>query len=99
MIYCLDCGGNSCTHVQRSRRRILTHRQLTVLHQLLDGRGLSNKEIAYNLGITEGSVKVYLKHITDKLRWVHCSSGRLRLWAMIHAESLGLTVPTIKDFE
>lgn len=43
----------------------LSSRELEVL-QLL-GRGLSNKEIAASLGVTEGTVKVHIANIFDKL--------------------------------
>jgi len=43
----------------------LTDRELTVLRLILVGR--SNKEIAADLDITEGTVKTHVKHILDKL--------------------------------
>ena len=51
--------------VVASRRCNLTRRE----GQLLDlvAQGLSNKELAYALGITVGTVKVYLSRLFDKL--------------------------------
>lgn len=44
---------------------ILTRRERDVLKEL--GKGLSNKEISYNLYITEHTVKKHISSILDKL--------------------------------
>jgi len=47
-----------------SRRVSLTDRESQLVGML--ARGLKNKEISYELGITEGTVKVYLSHLFHK---------------------------------
>ncbi|MGD1071807.1 MAG: response regulator transcription factor [Bryobacteraceae bacterium] len=51
--------------VVASRRCNLTRREGQLLN--LVSQGLSNKELAYALGITVGTVKVYLSRLFDKL--------------------------------
>jgi len=46
------------------RRVTLTPRESQLVSMLV--RGLKNKEISYELGITEGTVKVYLSHLFQK---------------------------------
>jgi DNA-binding NarL/FixJ family response regulator len=48
----------------RVRRVLLTRREIQLVTML--SRGLKNKEISYELGITEGTVKVYLTHLFQK---------------------------------
>src|SRR5262249_2852199 len=43
----------------------LTERELDVLRRIVAGR--SNKEIAADLGIAEGTVKTHVNHVLDKL--------------------------------
>lgn len=50
---------------ERGARVQLTPRELGVLRELAVGR--ANKEIAAGLGISEGTVKVHLAHLFDKL--------------------------------
>jgi len=50
---------------QRSTRPILTPREVQVTEQI--GRGLRNKEIAVELGISEETVQVHVKSILAKL--------------------------------
>ena len=45
---------------------MLSSRQREVM--LLVAEGLSNKEIARRLEISDGTVKIHLRHIYDKLR-------------------------------
>jgi DNA-binding NarL/FixJ family response regulator len=66
---------NSCT---------LTEREKEVLQ--LVAKGLSNKEVAYTLSLTEGTVRVYVSHIFDKL---NVSS---RTEAAIQAARMGLVL-------
>jgi DNA-binding NarL/FixJ family response regulator len=52
--------------LDRAGRRVhLTPRQLAVLREL--GLGKQNKMIAYDLHMSEGTVKVHVKHIMRKL--------------------------------
>ena len=51
--------------VERISSPELTERELEVLRRIVAGR--SNKEIAADLSITEGTVKTHVNHILDKL--------------------------------
>ena len=50
---------------ERASGQELTERELDVLRLIVAGR--SNKEIAADLGITEGTVKTHVIHVLDKL--------------------------------
>jgi len=50
---------------ERTASPELTERELDVLRRIV--AGLSNKEIAADLGITEGTVKTHVNHVLDKL--------------------------------
>jgi two-component system, NarL family, response regulator len=74
LLACIRDGLRGRTHVapavaarlaERGARVQLTPRELAVLRELADGR--ANKEIAAGLGISEGTVKVHLAHLFDKL--------------------------------
>jgi DNA-binding NarL/FixJ family response regulator len=64
------------------RNPMLTPRELQVLR--LVARGNSNKAIGRELGLTEGTVKTYLRRLRQRL------GARDRTHAVIHALSLGL---------
>jgi two-component system nitrate/nitrite response regulator NarL len=64
--------------------RDLTERELAVLRCIADGQ--SNKVIARNLEITEGTVKVHVKHVLKKLGF------RSRVEAAVWAAGQGLRV-------
>jgi DNA-binding NarL/FixJ family response regulator len=49
----------------RSPAEVLTHRQREVLDRLCDGK--SNKQIAYELGLSEGTVKIHITAIFRSL--------------------------------
>jgi two-component system nitrate/nitrite response regulator NarL len=70
-----------------SRRdvRDLTERELAVLKCLASGQ--SNKVVARNLSITEGTVKVHVKHLLKKLGF------RSRVEAAVWASEQGLRSP------
>jgi DNA-binding NarL/FixJ family response regulator len=57
----------------QAKRVPLTHREGQLIIQLC--RGAANKEIAHNMGITEGTVKIYLSRLFTKLN----VSSRLEL--------------------
>ena len=68
---------------QREAAAVLTGREIDLVRQI--ARGLRNKEIARQLGITEGTVKVHLHNIYQKLG----IDGRLAL--LRWAQERGLT--------
>jgi two-component system nitrate/nitrite response regulator NarL len=70
---------------ERRDVRDLTDRELAVLKCLAGGQ--SNKVIARNLSITEGTVKVHVKHLLKKLGF------RSRVEAAVWASEQGLRVP------
>jgi RNA polymerase sigma factor (sigma-70 family) len=49
--------------------RLLTERERQIMY--LVSEGLSNKEIARQLNIAEGTIKVHLHHIFEKLAIKH----------------------------
>ncbi len=65
----------------QSPRTIFTRREAQLL--ALVSRGLKNKEIASALGVTEGTIKVYLSHLYQK----HGIKDRLEL-ALLGAKNL-----------
>jgi DNA-binding NarL/FixJ family response regulator len=74
----LSHGGNGTAHDPLSRREL----QIA----LLIDRGLSNKQIAHELGIEATTVKNHLHHIFDKLK-VH-RRGEAAAWIRINFRSL-----------
>lgn len=66
----------------RQAAAALTPRELEIVRMV--GRGLRNKEIAETLSITEGTVKIHLHHVYEKLHL----DGRLALLA--YAQRKGL---------
>jgi two-component system nitrate/nitrite response regulator NarL len=58
-------GGPESSKVTHSLHNILTTRELEVLRHITKGQ--SNKVIARNLGITDGTVKLHVKSILRKL--------------------------------
>lgn len=59
-----DCVFREVTRMERPTRNDLTLREQQVL-QLVE-QGMKNKEIAVELGIRPGTVKIHLKHIFEK---------------------------------
>jgi DNA-binding NarL/FixJ family response regulator len=55
----------SLTDTFRASRQVSLSRRESQLVSML-ARGLKNKEISHELGITEGTVKVYLSHLFTK---------------------------------
>lgn len=51
--------------VQKEPVDLLTQRELQVLHLIVEGK--SNKEIAWNLGISINMVKAHVSHVFQKL--------------------------------
>lgn len=96
MRYCLKCEGFDCVHFDKPPLH-LTKRDLDLLQQLINPEGLVNKQIAFNLGLTEETVKTYLYNLNRKLGW-GCtgSSRRLAIWAFMNGEKLGLKIPKVE---
>ena len=61
---------------------VLTPRELEIVR--LVGAGLRNRQIAERLGVTEGTVKIHLHNVYDKLG----ASGRLELMRYAHGRGL-----------
>jgi len=59
-----DCVFRDSLRTERGARSELTPRELQVLE--LVEQGFKNKEIAVELGIRPGTVKIHLKHIFEK---------------------------------
>ena len=85
---CLECMSRSCEHIApKNMPPRLSRRHAQVVK--LVGEGHANKEIGYRLGITEGTVKMYMKTIFALLG----ADSRLRvgLWARDHQDLLNAT--------
>jgi len=67
----------------------LTPRQLEVLALMLDGR--SNKEIAARFGLSEGTVKIHVRFVLEKL------GIERRLQAKDALEARGIELPVLQD--
>ena len=79
---CLECKSRVCEHLRKPPH--LAPREVKLL-VLLAG-GLSNKEIATESGLTEGTVKTYLRSMFSKMK----VATRLEaaLWAVYNRELL-----------
>jgi DNA-binding NarL/FixJ family response regulator len=88
---CLECNSTDCEHLRKPRA--LTPQEARCL--VLVSRGLLNKEIAYELDLTEGTVKIYNCQAYRKLG-VHTRVAAA-LWARDHADLLNqaLGIPTV----
>ncbi|MCL6417213.1 response regulator transcription factor [Aestuariirhabdus sp. Z084] len=78
-------SGHHDSQVDLSMLSSLTRRQLLVLEQLATGD--SNKQIAYNLSITEATVKVHVSAILRKLQVTN------RLQAVLYASHIDFSQP------
>jgi len=66
-----------------------TPRELTILRAMLNQQYRTLKDMAYELGITPGTLKVYMSRIYDNLGWPGGGSSRLLvLWVMEHQHEL-----------
>lgn len=77
---CADCRRPRGFRVPVQFGDTLTPRESSVV--LLVGRGLLNKEIAFELRLTEGTVKEYLNRIFKKLRVRN--RAQLAVWSFQH---------------
>lgn len=56
------------------------------------------KEIAFDLGLSIGTVKVYTSRLYRKLGWTAGSMRMLVLWAMANREMLRVELPSAEQF-
>jgi DNA-binding NarL/FixJ family response regulator len=75
---------NSNEHQERSVSPSFTPRELAVISRLRDGK--SNKMIARELAITEGTVKIFVRSIMKKLRVENRTQAALLITTMQLAE-------------
>jgi DNA-binding CsgD family transcriptional regulator len=85
VLICRECGGVA-TFAK------ITQRNIAILRLLIDGK--NNKQIAKELGITVGTVKVYMGRLFDILRVQDRFAAAM--WALHHGEQLGLGYRIIK---
>jgi len=80
--FCLECMSSTCSHFPHRRVRWLAGREVEILELL--AKGLGNKQIAHQAKppLSEGTVKVYLSRLFDKIG----VESRLQagLWARDH---------------
>jgi DNA-binding NarL/FixJ family response regulator len=95
--FCIPCSSMACAHINRTPSHF-TAREISMLRSLLDPMTPSGKQIAHNLGITEGTLKVYFVRMHKKLGWRGGSTRMLTLWVVAHAAELGVPLPTPDSF-
>jgi DNA-binding NarL/FixJ family response regulator len=71
----------------------LTIRQRSVLHYLAQGR--SNKIIAYELGMSESTVKVHVRNIMKKMQATNRTEAAFRAHSLWSGERQRLAAPTL----
>ena len=98
-IFCLQCGASACLHLQESHRTLLTPREIAIIRALCNPAAGNHKQIAFDLGLTYGTLKLYLSHVYRKLGWRFGACDRLVLFAMAHREQLGIPLPTAEQFQ
>ena len=95
--FCLTCRSGRCVHLEGTPAHF-TRRELSILRLLTDPNLCTAKNMAYVLGVTEPTLKVYMSRMYDKLRWKERSLRKLSLWVILHAEELGAPWPTAAQF-
>jgi DNA-binding NarL/FixJ family response regulator len=66
LLHASEPSATPAAHYNVCKKAVFTARQLAVLVALR--RGKANKQIAYELNMREGTVKVHVRHIMKKLR-------------------------------
>ncbi len=69
---------------------------MSILEALINPDLASGKEMAFHLGITIGTLKVYLNRLHDKLPWCRHCTRLMAVWVMHEAANLGITVPNMQ---
>ncbi len=77
---------------------VLTPREVVVMRAICDPKYDGLNRMAYGLFVSEGSLKVYLSNLYQKLGWVKGSTRRLALFALAHREELGINMPTPEQY-
>lgn len=76
-----------------------TAREASILRLLTNPKLSCMKQIADELGLSQGNVSVRIAWIYNKLGWHNKSIRALTMWTLLHAEEIGAAVPTPADFE
>jgi DNA-binding CsgD family transcriptional regulator len=82
------------THLDADKTPVRLSRRDVQL-ALLVSRGRINKEIAFTLGITEGTVKIYMSHLFAKLGL--SNRAELSAWAVRHDEEIARCLRTYDE--
>lgn len=86
--FCLTCLRFNCEHKYldlRYRPPSLNYQEVRIARLVADPSSPLNKEIAYQLGLSEGTVKIYLLQMNKRLRDAgHAVTNRtgLAAWAL-----------------
>jgi DNA-binding NarL/FixJ family response regulator len=80
-----DCDPDGASHVDD--RPLITWREREILNQLF--QGISNKMIAYKLGITEATVKMHMSNLSRKLE------AKNRTQLLVNAMKRGFVAPLV----
>lgn len=75
-----------------------TPMQIRVLRAVCRPEHHSVRDLARELGVTEGTMKVYASRLYDQLSMAKGSLRRLALYGIAHRELLGIKLPTQEDF-
>ena len=88
---CLECLARDCTLLNARQGRRLTCRELKILQLLLDRRSFRQKELAFLLEISPGTLTQHLCNIYSKLGFFGPGSyTALVLWAHEHRKLLSM---------
>ncbi len=97
-VFCVACLSKCCLHIQQNHDTMLTPREMSILCILVRPEHSGGKQIAHALGITEGTLRVYMGNVYRKLGWAGGSARKLVLWSIAHREQLGIELPTREQF-
>jgi DNA-binding CsgD family transcriptional regulator len=92
-VFCLLCGSNCCVHVQKSHATFLKPKELQIIQMLGDENIHTLKDVAFRLGLTYSTLRLYMTQIYNKVGLRGGSQRSLLLWAFKNQEKLGIKVP------
>jgi DNA-binding NarL/FixJ family response regulator len=95
--FCIPCSSFSCAHINGPTHYFRKH-EVSILRSMLDPTTPTAKQIAEALHIKQGTLKVYISRMQDKLGWRSGSMRLLTLWVVAHAAELGAPLPTPESF-